>query len=73
MALSLYISVCVVAPVVKNLLADARDTGDMGSFLESGRYPGVGNGNSFHDSCLENSMDRGPWRAAVPVIRKSQT
>ena len=73
MALSLYISVCVAAPVVKNPLADAGDTEHRGSFLGSGRYPGVGNGNSFHDSCLENSMDRGPWRAAVHVIRKSQT
>ena len=44
MALSLYIFVCVVVPVVKNPLADAGDTGDTGSCPGSGRYPGVGNG-----------------------------
>ena len=27
--------------------------------------PGRGNGNSLQDSCLENSMDRGAWRATV--------
>ena len=29
----------------------------------SGRSPGEGNGNSHQYSCLENSMDRGDWRA----------
>ena len=28
-------------------------------------YPGKGNGNPLQYSCLENSMDRGAWRAAV--------
>ena len=27
--------------------------------------PGEGNGNPLQDSCLEKSMDRGAWRAAV--------
>ena len=26
---------------------------------------GVGNGNPLQSSCLENSMDRGDWRAIV--------
>ena len=31
----------------------------------SGRSPGEGNGNPLQYSCLENSMDRGAWHAAV--------
>ena len=35
-----------------------------------GRYPGEGNGNPLQYSCLENSMDRGAWRAIVHGIAK---
>ena len=56
--------------VVKNPPADA---GDMGSVLGSGRSSGEGNGNPLQYSCLENPMDRGAWRAAVPGIAKSRT
>ena len=31
----------------------------------SGRFPEEGNGYPLHYSCLENSMDRGAWRATV--------
>ena len=31
----------------------------------SGRSPGGGHGNPLQYSCLENSMDRGAWRATV--------
>jgi len=48
--------------VVKNQPAKA---GDMGSIPGSGRSPGKGNGNPLQYSCLENSMDRGAWRATV--------
>ena len=51
--------------VVKNLPAKAGDSRDMGSMPESGRYPGVGNGNLLQYSCLKNSMGRGVWRATV--------
>ena len=34
---------------------------------------GVGNGNPLQYSCLENSMDRGAWRATVHRVAKSQT
>ena len=33
--------------VVENLSAYAGDSGDAGLIPESGRYPGIGNGNSF--------------------------
>ena len=48
--------------MVKNLPANAGDARDMGSIPESGRSPGVGNDNPLQYSCLENSMDRGPWQ-----------
>ena len=48
-------------PVVKNLPASAGDGRNVGSIPESGRSPGVGNGNPLQYSCLENSMDRGAW------------
>ena len=30
-------------------------------------------GNLFQGSCLENPMDRGPWRATVHEVTRSQT
>ena len=51
----------------KNLTANAGNAGDVGLILELGRSPGVGNGNSLQYSCLENSMDRGVWRATVQM------
>ena len=51
--------------MVKNLPANAGGAGDVGSIPGLGRSPGEGNGNSLRYSCLENSMDRGAWRAVV--------
>ena len=34
---------------------------------------GKGSGNPLHYSCLENSMDRGGWQAAVHRVSKSLT
>ena len=45
--------------VLKNLPANAGDSGNMSSTPGSGRYPAGGNGNPFQYSCLENSKDRG--------------
>ena len=39
----------------------------------SGRSPGGGHGNPLQYSCLENSMDRGAWRATGHRVTKSQT
>ena len=59
--------------MVKNLPANAGVPGDKGFILELGRSPGIGNGNALQYSCLENSMDRGAWWAAVQGVTKSQT
>ena len=56
--------------VAKNLPANA---GDVGSILGSGRSPGEGNGNPLQYSFLENSVDRGAWKATVYAAVKSQT
>ena len=45
--------------------ANARDARDAGLIPGSTRFPGGGNGNVLHSSCLENSMDRGDWQATV--------
>ena len=58
--------------VVENLPANAGDAREMGSIPGLGRSFGVGNGNPLQYSCLDNSMDRGVWRASVPVVAKSQ-
>ena len=44
------------------------NAGELGLIPGSERSPGVGNGNLLHYSCLENSMGRGPWWAAVHGI-----
>ena len=51
--------------VGKNLPANSGNAGDLGSIPELGRSPGVGNGNPFYYSCLENCMDRGARQATV--------
>ena len=48
---------------IKNPLANAGDTRDVGSILGSGRSSGEENGNPLQYSCLGNPMDRGAWRA----------
>ena len=53
--------------VVKNPPTNAGDTG---LIPRSGRFPGEGNGNPLHYSCLENPTDRGAWRAIVYGVTK---
>ena len=62
-----------VALVVKNLPANAGHLGDSGSIPGWGRSSGLEHGNLFQYSCLENLMDRGPWRATVQGVTKSWT
>ena len=49
----------------------AGNAGDPSSIPESGRSPGEENGNPLQDSCLENSMDKGAWKARVHGVAKS--
>ena len=58
--------------VIKNLPANAGDLRDAGLIPGSGRSLGEGNGNQLKDSCLENPMDRGAWRATVHGVAQRQ-
>ena len=51
----------------------ACNVGDLGSMPGSGRSPGEGNGSPLQYPCLEDSMDRGAWRATVHGVAKSRT
>ena len=59
--------------MVKNLPANAGDTGDVGLIPGWGRSPVVANGNPLQYACLENPTDRGAWQATVHGVAKSQT
>ena len=54
--------------VVKNLPANVGDTEMRVQFMG-----GEGSNNPLQYSCLENSMDRGAWRAAVHRVIKRST
>ena len=56
-----------MAFVVKNPHANA---GGLGLIPGPGGSPGGGHGNTFQYSYLENSMDRGAWRAMVYRVAK---
>ena len=62
-----------MAPVVKNLPANAGDIRDVGSVPGLGRFPGGGHGNPPQYSCLKNPMDREAWRATVQTVAKNWT
>ena len=51
--------------MVKNLPANTGATRDPSSSPESGRSPGIGNGNSFQYSWQGNPVDTGAWQATV--------
>ena len=58
---------------VKNPLANAGDSGDLGLIPESRRSPAEGNGYPLQYSCLENPMDRGVHGVTVNGVTKSRT
>ena len=49
----------------------ACNAGDPGWIPGLGRFPGEGNAYPLQYSCLEVSMDRGAWRAAIHEVAKS--
>ena len=49
------------------------NAGDLGPIHRLGRSPGEGNSYPLQYSGLENSMDRGVWRARVHGVAKSRT
>ena len=51
----------------------ACNAGNPGLIPGLARSPGEGNGNPLQYSWLENSMDRGVWRATVHEVGKSRT
>ena len=59
--------------VLKNLPDNAEDARAVVLIPGSGRSSGVGNGNPFEHSRLENSMERGAWCIIVHGVTKSRT
>ena len=57
--------------MIKNPPAKVGDIRDMGSLVR--KIPWRRQGNPLQDSCLENPMDRGAWRAMVHRVTMSQT
>ena len=62
-----------IALLLKNMPANAEDLRDTSSIHGSGRSPGGGHSNPLQYSCLENSMDRKAWWAALHRVTESQT
>ena len=56
--------------MIKNLPADAGDTGDIDAVPESARSPREGNGYPLQYSWLENPIDRGAWQATKSIGSK---
>ena len=64
---------CRVLPGSSASKESTCNAGEPGSIPGSGRSPGNGMGYLLQYSCLENSMDRGAWRAIVHGVAKNQT
>jgi len=56
--------------VVKTIHLTSRRCG---SIPGSGRFPGEENGSPLQYSCLENSIDRGAWKATVHGVANCWT
>ena len=57
----------------KESTCNEGEAGVMGSIPGSEQSRGGGHGNPLQYSCLENSMDRGAWKATVHGVAKSWT
>ena len=67
------IKIKIGLPCGSNGKESACNAGALGSIPGLGRFSGGEHGNPLQDSCLENPMDRGAWRAEVHGVTKSQT
>ena len=65
--------ICPVWPPLLDGKESVCIVGDLVLIPGSGRSPGEGNGKRLQYSCLENSMDRGVWQAAVHGVTKRNT
>ena len=52
---------------------NACSVGDLDAIYGLGKFPGKGNSNPLHYSCLENFIDRGAWWCTVHGVAESQT
>ena len=74
-----YLQINNILKILQRLLCSsdgkesACNAGEPGLTPGLGRSSGEENGNPLQYSFLENSMDRGPWRAIVCGVAKSQT
>ena len=59
--------------MVKNLPANLRAPGHVGSIPGSGRFLRGGNGSLLQHSCWDNAMDRGGWGLTVDGVAKGLT
>ena len=62
-----------ISLVVQTGKESACNAGDPDPIPGLGRSPGEGYGYPLQDSCLENPMDRGSWKATVHRVTNSQT
>ena len=62
-----------MASLVAQMVESVCNARDLGSIPGLGRYPGEGNDYALQYSCLENSMDRGAWRATVHKVAELDT
>ena len=68
--MSTFFSCFAGGTAVKNLPANAGDARDVCLIPAMQPSPGGGTSNLLEYSCLENSMDRGPWWATVHGFAK---
>ena len=62
------VGMAIIKKTTDNMLAWMQRKGNPYTLLV-----GEGNGTPLQYSCLENSMDRGAWWAAVHGVTKSRT